>query len=86
LLQSVSSQFVRWLGFDNRQHEIPGVTQKIVGSFRRTAARLASYDDDASIGEAFLLAYLVVVPASAVEFRQDVFSAGVGFSDHKEVF
>jgi hypothetical protein len=29
---------------------------------------------------------LVIVPPRAVEFRQNVFSAGVGFSDHKEVF
>jgi hypothetical protein len=86
LLQSVSSQFVRWLGFDDSQHEIPRVTQQVVGAFRRTPTRLASYDDDASIGEAFLFAYLVVVPARAVEFRQNVFSAGVGFGDHKEVF
>jgi hypothetical protein len=86
LLQSVSSQFVRWLGFDDSQHEILRVTQQVVGAFRRTPARLTSYDDDACIGEAFLFAYLVIVPPRAVEFRQNVFSAGVGFSDHKEVF
>ena len=80
------ASFVRWLGFDDSQPEIPRITQEVVGAFRRPMTRLASYDDGASIGEAYLIAYLVVVPARVVEFRQNVFSAGLGFSDHKEVF
>jgi hypothetical protein len=31
-----------------------------------------------------LLADLIVVPTGAVEFRQNVFSAGIGFVDHEE--
>ena len=77
----------RWQqAFDDRQHEIPGVTQQVVGPFCRTATRLSSYDDDASIGKAFLFADLVVVPASGVEFRQDVLSTSVGFGDQKDGF
>jgi hypothetical protein len=83
LLESGSGNLVRCLGLDHRQHEIPGVTEQVVGAFGRAPSRLASYNDDAAIGEAFLLADLIVAPSSGIKLRQDEFSAGVGFSNHK---
>jgi hypothetical protein len=39
----------------------------------------------AAVREAFLLADLIVIPTGSVQFRQDVFSTGVGFSDHAKI-
>jgi hypothetical protein len=43
---------------------------------------LSANDENAPVRKALLLADLIVVPTSGVEFRQDVFSTGVGFGDH----
>lgn len=84
LLESIARKFVRRFGFNDREHEIPRIAQQVVGALRRPATRPISHHHDAAVGEALLLADLIIVPARVIEFRQDVFSAGVGFRDHCE--
>ena len=84
LLKTVAGKFVGRLCFDHCQHEISGVAQKIISPFARTSASLDAHGNNAAVGETFLLADLIVAPAGAVQFRQDVLSTGVGFSDHEE--
>ena len=83
---AVAGKFVRRLGFDHCQHEISGVAQKIISPFARTSASLDAHGNNAAVGETFLLADLIVVPAGSVQFRQDVLSTAVGFSDHANIY
>jgi hypothetical protein len=82
LLQTVAWKLVGRLCFHDPEREVSGKAQKIIGAFRGATARLGADDEDTAVSETLLLADLVVAPASGVEFRQDVFSTGVGFRDH----
>ncbi|MEK6601668.1 MAG: hypothetical protein AABZ09_07285, partial [Candidatus Binatota bacterium] len=74
--------FLSCLGFHDRYHEVTGITQQVIGAFRVSPTCFFSYWNDPAIREAFLLADLVVAPTCFIEFGQNVFSAGVSFSNH----
>ena len=71
--------------FDHREHEVSGIAQEIVGSFGGPAARFSADDENAPVRKTLLLADLIVVPASGVKFREDVFSTSVGFGEHRNL-
>jgi hypothetical protein len=66
LLEAISGKFKSRFGFDDREHEIAGIAQQVVGAFRGPAVGLTSRHDDSTIRETLLLADLVVVPTSGV--------------------
>ena len=81
LLEAVAGFLVDGLCFDDRKREVAAVLQEVVGTLLRTAGRFCSGDHDAAVGEALLLADLVVGPVGGVELGEHVFATCVGFGE-----
>ncbi len=62
-----------------------GRGEQIVQPPARFTYMALAHGDNAAVGEVFLLADLIVGPASIVEFGQHVFSAGIGFGYHRGI-
>ena len=79
LLEAIAGGSVRCLRLDHSDGKIPAVAEQIIRAFLRAADRPISDEHDAAIGEALLLADLRVFPTRAVQLRENIRPACVGF-------
>ena len=80
LLHAVADAVRIVLGFDDREGDVGLVVQDVVGALGLAACDQLAADDDAALGEAYLLADLEhFVPARATEGGGDEFGADVAF-------
>ena len=79
LLQALARRSVLGLGLDDRDREVAGEPQQVIGPLLLASADPISYDDDAAIGERLLFADLFVGPACRVDLRRDELATGIGF-------
>src|SRR3989442_4874135 len=70
LLEAVARILVSGLGLHNGDRKIRPVPQEVVRALLRATARLVTGNDDAAVGEGFLLADAVVVPPCRLERRE----------------
>ncbi len=82
LLEAVAGFLIDGLCLHDRQGKVAAILQEVVGPLLRAAGRFFSGDHDAAVGEALLLADLLVGPAGGVELGEHVFTTGVGFGEH----
>ena len=84
LLEAVGGFLVAGLGLDDREGEIAGVAEEVIGAATGLARRLVAADDDAAVGEIALLGDGMWrgVPARGLELRHDELAAGVSFVRH----
>jgi hypothetical protein len=61
--------------------KIASVPEEVVQAFLRSPFHLASRDHDATISEALLFAYLVVIPSGSIKLREDVPTTGIRFGE-----
>jgi hypothetical protein len=80
LLQALARSSVLGLGLDDRDGEVAGKPQQIIGPLLRTPTDLRARDDDPAIGERFLFTDLFVGPACRLDFRRDELTTGIGFA------
>lgn len=86
LLQALARRSVLGLGLDDRDGEIAGEPQQVIGPLLLASADPISDDDDAAVGERLLFADLLVGPARGVDFRRDERATGIGFGlRHNEI-
>lgn len=81
LLHALARRLVLCLGFDDGDWVVACVAQQIIGAFLFAATDLTAYGHDAAIGEGHLLvdAMRGFVPASSLEFGDDIDTASISF-------
>ncbi len=86
LLEPIAGGPVAGLCLDHGDGHVGPVTQQIVGSLARPSTRAGAGDDDAAIGERYLLAQTMrlVVPTSLLQLWDDQPTAGIGFVWHRQ--
>ena len=84
LLNTGFSGQTNLLGFNHGQRVVAAVVQQVVGTFLLTAPHLAARDDDATVGEAALLADGTgrIAPARLDQSWRDEFAASVCFGHY----
>jgi hypothetical protein len=80
LLQPLTRRLLIRLGLDDRDREVAGEPQQVIGPFLRLSADLVARQDNPAIGERFLLADRLVGPAGRVDLRRDELATGIGFA------
>jgi hypothetical protein len=58
------------------------ITEQLVGTLLRESFHLRSGNHDPTVGEALLLAYLIVGPGCRIKLWQDVSPTSVRFREH----
>ena len=81
LLKAIPRIGVDCLGLDHRNRKIAAVAEEVVSALLWPPLYFGAGDHNTAICKASLLAYLFVRPACGVEFRQDVATAGIRFSE-----
>jgi len=81
LLKSVTRMRIDRLGLDYCNRKIAPIPEEVIRALLWSSLHLRSRNDDATIGETLLFAYLLVGPPRSVEFRQDVQTTSVSFGE-----
>ncbi len=82
LLKTITRILVFRFCFNDCNHKVWLVAEKVVSSLLWTAIDLCASDHDSTICKCTLLIYLVIIPTSCVELRSNVFSTSICFSTH----
>lgn len=87
LLQSVAGRFVCRFSFDHSDQKVAGEAPQVIGALLWTAIHSIARDHNAAIGEGLLLVerMRLPVPARFIEFGQNVRTASISFSNHRNI-
>jgi len=79
LLKTIAGGSVDCLRLNNSDGKVPAVPEQVVRTLLRAANSAIPDEHDAAVGEALLLADLRAFPARAVQLREKIRAACVGF-------